>query len=349
MLSSTRHKSGAADLGVTWLDYGVNQIATPVIGKKGALHRVDGDLLKILQGQTKGIPSRLEFPGHGRVAHQAVVGVQRNAKFLLIKNLKGMLGKAAGGPGMNIADQANLQGNPFVKDVLREVAQFHRLTLRDGNVFDQSRPVSDAVRSAVLNGLPNRFLTEPFASMNRDVEILPLNIVKSIHVLFGRKPALLTSQIESHNPALAKVNGELGHFQGNIHIAHRADDQPGRNSKVLSAPLQACEHGGDNLLMAQSLASVKNWGEASLKIDHAVPAEVFGLFVSYSFERLLGLHHGDGVRKAFKIFWQASLVGSLAEPARQVFRIFGRELAVFCALRQLNYSFRSQHAVKVFV
>src|SRR6267154_4625985 len=184
--------------------------------------------------------------------------------------------------------------------------------------------MSDAMRSAVLNGLPNRFLPEPFASMNGDVEILPLNIVKSFHVLLRRKPAFLTSQIESHNPAVAKVNGELGHFQGNIHIAHGADDQPGRNSKILSAPLQACEHGGDNLLVAQSLTSVKNRGKASLKIDYAVPAQIFGLFISYSFERLLGLHHGDGVRKALQIFWQASLVCPLVEPARQVFRIFGR-------------------------
>src|SRR5260370_28859748 len=267
----------AADFGVTRFADGIEQIAPPVIGKEGGLHRVDGDLLKVLQGQTKGIASRLEFPGHGGVAHQAVVGVERDAKFLLVKNLKGMLGKAAGSPRVNIADQANLQGNPFVENVLSEVTQFHGLTQRDGNVFDQSRPVSDAVRSAVLNGLPNRFLTEPLASMNRDVEILPLNIVKGFHVLFGRKPTLLTSQIESPNPALAQVNRDFCHFQGGIHIAQPADGPPQRNSKVLSAPLQACEHGGDNLLVGQSLASVKNLGEASLKINHAVPSEVFGL------------------------------------------------------------------------
>src|SRR6266481_6726495 len=168
--------------------------------------------------------------------------------------------------------------------------------------------MSDTVRSAVLNSLPNRFLTEALASMNRDVEILPLNIVKGFHVLLGRKPALFTGQIESHNAAFAKVNGELGHFQGDIHIAHRADDQPGRNSKVLSAPLQASKHGGDNLLVAQSFPSMKNWGKASLKVDYAVPAQVFRLFISYSLEGLLGLHHGDGVGKAFQIFRQAALV-----------------------------------------
>src|SRR5437667_12850996 len=94
------------------------------------------------------------------------------------------------------------------------------------------------MRPAVLNGLPNRFLTEPLAGMNGDVEILTLNIVKGFHVLLGRKPALLAGQIESHNSELAKVNGELRHFQGVIHIAHRADDQAGRNSKVLPAALQ---------------------------------------------------------------------------------------------------------------
>src|SRR5947208_16930676 len=102
----------------------------------------------------------------------------------------------------------------------------------------------------VFNGLPNRFLTEPLVGMNGDVEILPLNIVKGFHVLLGRKPALLAGQIESHNSALAKVNGELGHFQGDIHIAHRADYEPRGNSEVLSAALQAFEHGGANLLVA---------------------------------------------------------------------------------------------------
>src|SRR6202011_6298998 len=116
-----------------------------------------------------------------------------------------MLGQAACGPGMDVAEQANLQRNPFVENVLGEVAQFHCFAVRDGNVIDQACPVSDAVCSAVLNGLPNRFLSKALASVNSDVEILSLNIVKSVHVLFGRITALLTREIESHNSPLAKV------------------------------------------------------------------------------------------------------------------------------------------------
>src|SRR6266404_2762100 len=105
----------AADLGVPRLDYGVDEIATLVIGQKGALHRVDSDLFEVLQVQTKGIPSGLEFFGHGRVAHQPVVSVESDTKFLLIQNLKGMLGQAASSSCLDVAEQANLQWNPFIE------------------------------------------------------------------------------------------------------------------------------------------------------------------------------------------------------------------------------------------
>src|SRR5467141_2258068 len=132
-LSVSLRRQRAADLGITRLDYGVDEIATLVIGQEGALHRVDSDLFEVLQGQTKSILSCLEFLGHGRVAHQPVVGVQRDPKFLLIKNLKGMLGQAACSPRMDVAEEANLQRNPFVENVLREVAQFHCLSVCEGN------------------------------------------------------------------------------------------------------------------------------------------------------------------------------------------------------------------------
>src|ERR1700675_263989 len=64
-----------ADLCVTWPEYGIDEIAAFVIRQKRALHRVDGDDLEILQRQAKGFRCRLEFLGHGRIAHQAVVGV----------------------------------------------------------------------------------------------------------------------------------------------------------------------------------------------------------------------------------------------------------------------------------
>src|SRR5580693_1457994 len=111
-----------------------------------------------------------------------------------------MLGQTARGSCLYVAEQANLQRNPFIQDILREVSQFHHLAvLRDRNVIDEPRSMPDAVRATVLNGLPNRFFSIPRAGVNGDVEILPLNVMKSVDMLFGRITALFARKIESHD------------------------------------------------------------------------------------------------------------------------------------------------------
>src|SRR4029077_15214642 len=131
--------------------------------------------------------------------------IQRHTKFFLIENLEGMLGQAACSSRVNVAEQANLKRNSFVENVLREVAQFHDFAVGNGNIINQSRTMPNAVRSAILDCLPNRFLSEPLAGVNRNIEILPLNIMKRVHMFFGRKAAFFTCQIESHDSSLAKI------------------------------------------------------------------------------------------------------------------------------------------------
>ena len=55
------------------------------------------------------------------------------------------------------------------------------------------------------------------------------------------------------------------------------------------------------------------------------------------------------MRKAFQIFWQASLVRSLVKPARELFRVFGGKLRVSGPSGQLDDSLRAEHAVEVFM
>ena len=81
---------GSADFCVTRLDYGIDEIAPLVVGQKSAFHGIDGDFLEIIERQAERFLSRHEFLGHGRVAHQAVVGVEGNAKPFLIQNLERM-------------------------------------------------------------------------------------------------------------------------------------------------------------------------------------------------------------------------------------------------------------------
>src|SRR5580704_3230430 len=98
------------------------------------------------------------------------------------------------------------------------------------------------MRAAVLNGLPDGFFSESFAGVNGDVEILALDVVKRVDVFFGRVAAFLTGEVEADDASIAKVDGEFGHFERDVHIAHGADDQAGRNSKVMFAALQSLEN-----------------------------------------------------------------------------------------------------------
>src|SRR6202795_4276986 len=142
---------------------------------------------------------------------------------------------------MDVADEANLQRNAFVENVLREIAQFHGPAVHDRDVVDQARSVSDPMRPAVLNRLPDRFLAVAFAGVNRNVEILPLNVVKSVNVLFGRITAFFPGEIEADNSTRTKIDREFRHLERYIHVAHGADDQARSNSKILAPALQSLQ------------------------------------------------------------------------------------------------------------
>src|SRR5258708_26413198 len=109
---------------------------------------------------------------------------------------------------MDVADEANLQRNALVENVLSQIAQLHCPAVHDRDVVDQARSVSDPMRPAVLNCLPDRFLAIAFAGVNRNIEILPLNVMESVNVLLGRIAAFFPGEIEADNAALTKIHRE---------------------------------------------------------------------------------------------------------------------------------------------
>src|ERR1700730_12108953 len=125
---------------------------------------------------------------------------------------------------MHVTDEANLQRNAFVENVLRQIAQLHGPPVNDRDVVDQARSVPDTMRPAILNCLPDRFLAIAFTCVNRNIEILPLNVVKSVNVLLGRITAFLSGKIEADNSTLTKIDSEFRHLERYIHVAHGADN-----------------------------------------------------------------------------------------------------------------------------
>src|SRR6516165_5513981 len=99
----------------------------------------------------------------------------------------------------------------------------------------------DPMRAAILNGLPNRFLSVSFPRVNGDVEILTLYIVKSVHGFLGRIAAFLPGEVEAHDSTCPKVDGEFGHLERHVHVAHGADDQSRPNSAMLARAIQTLQ------------------------------------------------------------------------------------------------------------
>src|SRR6195256_5698308 len=53
---------------ISRFDHRINEVATLPVGQKRALHRIDGNFLKVSQRQAEGFRGGLEFPGHRGVA-----------------------------------------------------------------------------------------------------------------------------------------------------------------------------------------------------------------------------------------------------------------------------------------
>ena len=185
------------------------------MGNERALHRVDRDLLEVVDAEAERLVSEHQLLRHRRVAHEAVVGVQRHPEVVPVVDPEGVLLDVRGRAGVDVAAQANLERNAFVENVLGQISHLDdlgRIVAVEPDVLDQPRGVADAVGAAPLDRLPDAFLAERLAGVNRDVEILPLNVVERIDVLFGREPALFAGQIESDDTALAKIDGQFGHL-----------------------------------------------------------------------------------------------------------------------------------------
>ncbi len=180
-----------ANLCVARLDDFVDESNALVVGKKGAFHGVDGDLLEVVEVQVEGVAGGLEFFGHGRVAHEAVVGVERDAELLLKENFEGMLGEALCGAGLHVAKKADFERDSLVENVLGQVAQFHHFAVfRNSDVVNQACAMADAMRATILDGLPDRFFAKTLAGMNGNVEILALDVMEGVDVFFGRVATL---------------------------------------------------------------------------------------------------------------------------------------------------------------
>ena len=84
---------------------------------------------------------------------------------------------------------------------------------------------------------------------------------------------------------------------------------------------------------------MKDRRKASFKVNHAVSAQILGLFIGHALQRLFRLHDGNRVRKALQIFGETSLICSAKKPLAEGLGIVRRKLRISHILRQLQSLF----------
>src|SRR5688572_14307074 len=111
--------------------------------------------------------------------------------------------------GMHIACQADFQRDSFVENVLSQCAHAQNIAILDFHVFDQPRGMADTMGSAPLDRLPDGFLAEAFARMDRDVEVFTLNVMESVDMFLRRISAFFSREIETDNSMRREVDRNL--------------------------------------------------------------------------------------------------------------------------------------------
>ena len=233
-----------------------------------------------------------------------------------------------------------------------EIAHLHdlrRIVSIEPDVFDEPCGVTDAMGTTPLDGLPDALLAERFTGVDRDVEILPLDVVERVDVFLRRKPALLASEIEADDTALAKIDGQFGHLLRETHVAHRADDHPVLDAEGRFPALEAFQHRVDDVVPMEALVGVEHRRKAGLDVHDTIVVHVLHHFVRDALEGFLRLHHAAGVRKALEVHRQASSLGASMKPLSEIAAVGRGQCGVPLVARQFDCRLRAKAAVEVVV
>src|SRR2546428_444374 len=168
----SRERGLAAQLREARLDLPVDVREALVVADERALHRVQGELLHVVEGEAEDAREAPELLRQRHVGHEPVVGVHGHAESLLHELTDRMLVERRDRAGVDVARRAELERDALVADIRGERSQLHDGLIDDRHVLDEANPVPDAVRAAVLERLPDRGRTERLAGVDRDREVL---------------------------------------------------------------------------------------------------------------------------------------------------------------------------------
>ena len=207
---------------------------------------------------------------------------------------------------------------------------------------------------AELERLPDRRQPERLAGVDRDVEVLPADVLEGVEIA-GRRVALLgTGDVEADHALVAPAHRAFGDLDRTRRLAHRRDDGlhddrvTGRGG-LGGADAEPLQVGLNNLVERQPALRRELGRVAHLGVDDAVGGEVLGALGRDADDRVALLHDPDRVGEGLEVELEGLPVGAAPEPGRQLDRIGRRQAPVAVLGRQVDDRRGPEPAVEVVV
>src|SRR5580700_3321544 len=336
------------------LDDRVDQVQPFVEPGERALHRVDGQPLDVRPAVPELRDQPVEFGAERDLAHQPVVGVHRDPELQLAQDPDRVLGDRPRGAGLHVGGRAHLQRDPAVPDVGGQPAEPDGPLRADLDVVHDADAVAEALGAAPLHRLPDRRQPERLARVDRDVEVLPLQVLERVQVPARRPARLGARDVEADHALIAVSDGQLGDLQRPGRRAHRGEQGVHRDAAALPARVgaalaEALEDRLDHLVQAQPAFGVQLRREPDLGVDHAVGGQVRGALGRDPPQRVRGLHDRDRVPERVQVDLEVAAVRAFGQPAGQLLDVVAGQVAVTDLVGQLEDGLRAQAAVQVIV
>ncbi len=261
---------------------------------------------------------------------------------------------ALGSPGLHVGRRAHLQRDASITHVRGQPSQLGLAVRGDLDVVDDADAVTQPVGSTPLQRLPDAREPERLARVDREVRVLPTQVLEGVEMTGRREPRLRPRDVEAHDAAVAVLDGELGDTTGVRGRADRGEEDAnadrvsglGRQSLTLG---EACQHGLDHLVLVQPLLDMQLGGEPHLRVDHEVGRKILGALARDPAQRLRGLGDTHRVRERLQVPLQRPGGGGLDEPGAQLVGIRARQPVVPVGRRELDDRPRPQPTVQVVV
>jgi len=315
---------------------------------EGALHRVHGDPLEVIECPAEGVGALGELAGHRRVAHQPIVGVQRHAEAQAAQHADGVLGNRLAHARVHVGSGAELERHSSVAHELGETPE-HLVTRHAADVVDDANAVPQSFGAAELQRLPNRRQSECLASVNGGVEVGALDELERIE-MSGRWVARFgAGDVEADHAFVAELDGEFGDFLAACRGAHRRENRVDGEVGPGRAAAEAGEHRAHDLIERESCFGVQLWRESHLGVDHVVGGEILRALERDPLDGVAMLHHADGVRERLEIEDEVVAFGAAVKPLLQVGHVGGGQISVAELARQLDHCLGAQTPVEVVV